>query len=208
MPSTVIIADPPRTKPDSLLAFGRPLQRINVDQYHRMIDARVFSQGEKCELIRGVILEKPVPKPPHAYAVDVLSDLLKALIEAGSLMRSQQPITIGDSEPGPDVIVVTGSRNDYKSRHPKPDQIQLIVEVADTSLRGDQTTKLELYAESMISCYWIVNLTKRCLQVPTQPRGGRKPGYRKTAIYNSGDSVPVVIDGKKLGTIPVDDILP
>jgi Uma2 family endonuclease len=188
--------------------FGRPLQRISVEQYHVMIEAGVFSHGEKCELIRGVILEKPVPKPPHAYAVDGLTDLLKALAGPNRIIRAQQPITTADSEPEPDVALATGTRQDYKERHPNPDEVELVVEVADSSLREDRTTKLELYAEAGIECYWIVNLVARRIEVYTQPRGGKKPTYRKPTLYSPGESVPVVIGGKKLGTIPVSDILP
>jgi Uma2 family endonuclease len=189
-------------------AFGRPLQRFSVEQYHAMIDVGVFSHGEKCELIRGVILEKPVPKPPHAYAVDVLVDLLRELIGPNYIARAQQPITLDDSEPEPDLVVAIGTRQDYKARHPGPDDVELLVEVADSSLGDDRTSKLELYAEAGIGIYWIVNLVGRGLEVHTQPKGGKKPRYRKTVAYGRGDLVPVVIRGKKVGEITISDILP
>ncbi|MFO0803138.1 MAG: Uma2 family endonuclease [Gemmataceae bacterium] len=205
---SMLIDRSPRTREEYLTAFGRPLQRISVEQYHQMIDAGVFSHGERCELIRGVILEKPVPKPPHSYTVDVLSDLLRELVGAGFVVRTQQPVTTGDSEPEPDVVLAIGSRRDYRSRHPVPDDVAILVEVADTSVRDDRTTKLTMYAEAGIGSYWIVDLTTRTVVVFTQPRGGRKPSYRKATAYQAGDQLPLVLNGKRIGFISVDDILP
>lgn len=198
----------PRAREEFLTVFGRPLRRISVEQYHRMIDAGVFSKDEKCELIRGVILEKPVPKPPHSYTVDVLSDLLREHVGTGFVVRTQQPVTTGDSEPEPDVVVAVGSRRDYRFRHPAPKDVAILVEVADTSVRDDRTTKLSMYAEAGISCYWIVDLTTRTVVVFTQPRDGRKPSYRKATAYQAGDQLPLVLNGKRMGFISIDDILP
>jgi len=208
MQQTVRSARPRWTKAGLPSAFGRPLQRITVEQYHRMIDAGVFSSSEKCELVRGVILEKPVPKPPHSFSVDALSELLRDLVGPNHIVRTQQPVTMGDSEPEPDVAVAAGTIRDYKARHPAPDEIKLLVEVADSTLRTDRTAKLELYAESGIICYWIVDLVHHTVEVHTHPRGGKSPGYRKPTTHKPGDSIPVVIDGKKLGVILTDDILP
>ena len=205
---TAIIARPPMLKPGSLRAFGRPLQRISVPQSHPMMDAGVFSNGEKCELIRGAILEKAVPKPPHSFSVEVLSAFLRELVGRKFVVRSQQPVTMGDSEPEPDIAVAAGSMRDFKARHPGPDDLELLVEVVDTTLRTDRTTKLELYAEVGIKCYWIVDLVHRRVEVYMLLRGGKAHGYRKPATYKPGNSVPVMIDGKKLGSIPVADILP
>lgn len=207
MPSSAPVTSP-SFPTGSLMAFGRPVQRISVEQYHRMIDAGVFSRGERCELIRGVLLVKPVPKPPHSYAVEVLAELFRSLVGRGRLVRSQQPMTASDSEPEPDVAVATGTLRDYRTRHPRPDEMELVVEVADTTLREDRTAKYELYAEESIRCYWIVNLVNRCVEVHTQSRIGKKPGYRKTTVYKPGEMVPVFIDGAKIGEIAVDDILP
>jgi len=205
---STLIERSPRTRAEFLTAFGRPLQRISVEQYHQMIDAGVFSNGEKCELIRGVLLEKPVPKPPHSYTVDVLSDLLRELVGAGFVVRTQQPVTMGDSEPEPDVVVAHGTRRDYKSKHPGPSDVAILVEVADASVRDDRTTKLTMYAEAGVSTYWIVDLKARTVVVFTLPRGGRKPGYRKASAFQAGDQLPLVLGGKRIGFISVDDILP
>ena len=203
-----VITHPARSKADSLTAFGRPIHRISVHQFHQMMDAGVFSHGEKCELIRGVILEKAVPKPPHAYVVDVLNDLLRAAVGSGYVVRAQQLVSFADSEPEPDLAIAIGTRQDFRTRHPEPDEIECIIEVADTTLRGDRTTKLELYAEAGIACYWLVNLTSACVELHTHPRPGKKSSYRKKAVFGRGDSVPVILGGKKVASIPADDFLP
>jgi Uma2 family endonuclease len=206
--STAARITKPPASPPVVAGFDRPLRRIAVDEYHRMIDAGAFVGGPKCELIHGYILEKPVPNPPHAYAVDVLADLLRALAGPGRVVRTQQPVTLSDSEPEPDVVVAVGSRQDFRVRHPRPADVELVVEVADSSLREDQTTKLALYAGAKLPVYWIVNLIDRRVEVYAQPRGGKNPAYRTTATYGPGDSVPVVVGGTELGTLPVSELLP
>ena len=119
MSSAARVTRPP-TDPPAVAGFARPLRRITVDEYHRMIDAGAFVGGPRCELIHGFILEKPVPNPPHAYACDGLAALLTALVGPYRVVRTQQPVTLGDSEPEPDVAVTAGTRQDFKARHPRP----------------------------------------------------------------------------------------
>jgi hypothetical protein len=80
--------------------------------------------------------------------------------------------------------------------------------VADSTLHRDQTTKLELYAGAKVAVYWIVNLVDRRVEVYTQPRGGKSPTYKTRTDYGPDDAVPVVIAGKRVGTIAVKDLLP
>ncbi len=82
------------------------------------------------------------------------------------------------------------------------------MEVADSSLHEDQTTKLELYAGAKVAVYWVVNLVDRRVEVYTDPRGGKNPGYKTRTNYGLNDSVPVVIGSKKVGTIAVKELLP
>ena len=106
------------------------------------------------------------------------------------------------------MVLATGSKATYKARNPKPSEVILLVEVADSSLHEDQTTKLVLYAKARIPVYWIVNLVDRHVEVYTEPRGGKNPAYKKHTDYGPDDAVPVVVAGKELGRIPVKELLP
>lgn len=194
--------------PQAITAFGRPLHPITVEQYHRMQDNGAIRKEDRCELIRGFLVEKPKIKPPHASAIRRLTRALLALLGEQAVVQFQLPITLSDSEPEPDAVIATGVDEDYDTRHPGPEDILFLIEVSDSSLNFDRTVKLPLYAEAGVPQYWIINVAEKSIEVYAHPRGGKNPGYRKPAIHNRKDSVPVVVAGKKLGTIPVAKILP
>lgn len=193
---------------EAITAFGRPLHRITVEQYHRMQENGTIRKEDRCELIHGFLLEKPAIKPPHASAIRRLTRLLLDLLRAEAVVQFQLPITLSDSEPEPDAVIATGVDEDYDQRHPGPDDIVFVLEVSDSSLNFDRTVKLPLYAGAGIPQYWIINVAAKSIEVYIHPRGGKNPGYRKPVTYSHGESVPVVVGGKTLGTIPVAKILP
>jgi hypothetical protein len=173
-----------------------------------MLETGVLKSREPYELIHGWIVRKMGTNPPHTYAVNTLMESFAALLGGKATLRVMQPITTTDSEPEPDVVIAAGSKADYKKRHPKPAEVHGLVEVADTTLHEDRTTKLELYAGAKIAEYWIVNLVDRRVEVHTEPRGGKNPTYKQQTNYGPDDEVPVVIGGKQLGRIPVKELLP
>lgn len=182
--------------------------RITVEQYHQMGDLGFFTAKPRCELIRGIIVEKPLMNPPHKTALRRLIALLRPLVPAAYVFDSQGPISLADSEPEPDVSITLGPDERYRDRHAGPDEVLLLVEVADTSLEYDRGEKLQLSAEAGIPVYWVVDLRGRAVTVYTRPRGGRTPGYRTHHTYAPGTAVPVVIGKKAVGTIPVSEMLP
>lgn len=184
------------------------LQRFTVEQYHQMIAAGILTPANRCELIHGWITEKMPTNPPHTHAVRVLNRILARMLSDDWVLSPQQPVTTADSEPEPDIAIATGPESKYADRHPTPRESVLIIEVSDTSLAYDRGTKLELYAADKIAEYWIVNLVDGVVEVYTQPKGGKKPGYKSKAEYRAGESVPVVLGGKQVGTIPVSEIIP
>ena len=187
----------------------REPRRFTVAEYHRMIRDGVVREGERVELIRGLILNKMPINPPHTKAVRRLAVLVGPLVRAaGWVDYSQQPITLPDSEPEPDFYAATGPEAKYDARHAGPGEVGLVVEVADSSLDDDQGTKLALYAEARIPVYWVVNIPGRLVEVYTQPRGGKSPTYRKCDRYAPGDAVPVVVGGQTLGSFPASELLP
>ena len=185
------------------------LHRFTVAEYHRMIRDGVLREGGRIELIRGLILKKMPINPHHSKAVRRLNLLLPPLLQPeGWVVFSQQPTTLPDSEPEPDFFVATGPQVKYDDRHPIPEEVGLLIEVADSSLAYDRGDKLTLYAAAKVPVYWIVNIPDRRLEVYTQPRGGKVPTYRKCDLYAPGQDLPVAVAGKTLGAIPVSELLP
>lgn len=203
-----VTSKPKRAEPPPPGLPPLPVRRFTVEEYHRMLEMGLLKDREPFELIHGWITRKIGTNPPHAFVVSALMELLAPLLGGKATLRVMQPITTSDSEPEPDIVVATGSKADYKKRHPKPTELWILVEVADTTLPEDQTTKLELYAGAKVPEYSIVNLIDRRVEVYTQPRGGKNPTYKKQTNYAPDDEVPVVIVGKKLGRIPVKELLP
>jgi len=145
-----------------------PQQRLWTRQeYERAGELGLFGPDECLELIEGVIVCKVTQNSPHAVGIQLTEDVLRAALP-GHAYRVQMPLALGDmSEPEPDVAVVPGSARDYIAGHPQT--AVLVVEVADTSLAVDRTTKAALYARAGIAEYWILNLPDRLLEVHRDP---------------------------------------
>jgi Uma2 family endonuclease len=172
------------------------LYRFNVDEYERMDldDPRV-------ELINGYVVKKVPKKPTHSWTTKTM----ERLIPPGWTSRQEQPVRIpAFDEPEPDVAIVRGGDDDYEHRHPVPADVGLLVEVSEATLVRDQGEKLPAYARGGIPVYWIVNLVDRQVEVYTDPG---PDGYRSIQVFTQGQHVPVVLDGRPIGQIAVDDII-
>jgi Uma2 family endonuclease len=156
----------------------------------------------RVELLDGEIIDMSPQRSAHATSVGLVEEALRRCIEDGCHLRSQKPLALDDqSEPEPDVAVVPGSLRDYAHRH--PDSALLIVEVADTSLGYDQSSKAIAYARNRIQEYWILNLRDRALEVY---RGPGLQGYREQLLLDAGGQIAPLMAPACL--IPVRDLLP
>src|SRR5438552_11674471 len=183
-----------------------PPYRFTVKQYHRMIETGVLTEDDRVELLEGRIVPKMPHNPPHDAAVDLAQTIIAAMLPTGWRVRVQSAITTADSEPEPDVSVVRGPARRYARSHPRPRDIALIIEVADTSLREYRNDKGRLYARARIPVYWIVNLLHACVEIYTQPKAGKSPAYRLLQSFGKEESIPVLIEGRQVGTIPVTEL--
>ncbi len=105
--------------------------------------------------------------------------------------------------------MVRGSARDYKSRHPGVGDVALAVEVADSSRRFDSGAKRVAYAAAGIPIYWVVNVPEARVDVYSGPSGVvDAPTYSEQHRFGAGQGVPVVLDGRQVGRVAVNDILP
>jgi Uma2 family endonuclease len=186
-----------------------PIWRLSLDQYHAMIRAGILTDDDPVELLEGWLVAKMPKNPTHRAATRLARQALERLIPGGWYVDSQEPITLEDSEPEPDVTVVRGERRHYLDRHPGPQEVALVVEVADASLPRDRTFKKRLYAAAGIPVYWIVNLPDSQIEVYTDSTGpAEQPDYRRGQDYDRSGAIPVVIEGKEVGRVAVRDLLP
>jgi Uma2 family endonuclease len=180
------------------------LYRITVDEYEQLADAGVL-KDRRVELINGWFVRKTTTKPPQVVAVDAAREAIASVLPKGWSLREEIPVRIPDfDEPEPDDSVIRGSRQDYRTRHPGPGDIEFLIEVSDTSLSWARGEKLSAYARAGVPTYWIVNLVDRQLEICSDPTPN---GYQDQVVLGPDDQAGVVIDRAKMGAIAVADLL-
>lgn len=138
--------------------------RLTVAEYRRMGEVGILAPDARVELIDGEIIDMAPPGDLHAGTVDQLAALLSGAIGDRALLRVQSPISIdGYSEPQPDIALLRPRADYYKTSRPRPQDVWLVIEVADTSLGHDRDEKMPLYARGAIAEGWLVNLVGRRL---------------------------------------------
>src|SRR6185437_2822755 len=136
---------------------------------------------------------------------------LSPLLPAGWHVRCQDPLTLADSEPEPDIAVVRGSRRDYAGRHPGPSETGLVIEVADSSAELDRTLKQRVYAAAGIPVYMLVNLAARNVEAffePARATDQQPASYQTREVFDDQAAVEIELAGQRLGEIRVGDLMP
>ena len=144
---------------------------ITADEYERMGETGVFSPDARLELIEGEIYEMSPAGSPHAACVKFLSHLLNRAFGGKLIVSTQDPIRLSDlSEPQPDVALLRWRDDFYRGAHPRPEDVLLVVEVADTTVASDRAVKLPLYARAGVPEAWLVNVPEGQMRFTPTPR--------------------------------------
>ncbi|MFN7922356.1 MAG: Uma2 family endonuclease [Bryobacteraceae bacterium] len=164
----------------------RTFTRSEVD---RMENAGEFA-GLRYELIEGRLVNKMGQSPQHRWSLYEIRLFLASVFEFRRIL-TQSPVEAAEVDahrnlPEPDVAVLIESKPEYFVRHPRGDELLLAVEVADSSLLFDLTTKAALYARARIPEYWVLDLSGRALAVHRQPEAGT---YRSIARLTEAENV-------------------
>ena len=172
-----------------------------------MIDDGTIGEDEQVELIEGQVVAKMAKNPPHRVGTTKTFEALGRLASADWHVTKEEAVIVGPRNKWePDVSVVRAAFKYDATRDPTAADCCLVVEVAERSLVTDRGKKLQGYGRSGIPVYWIVNVKEHHVEVYTDPDPAG--GYKSRVDYRPGDDVPVIIDGKQLGTIAVADLLP
>lgn len=184
----------------------RPV-RWTVEQFHRAVENKVWPEGSRVILIRGEVLELGFMNPLHATGIRIVNAILPKIFPTGYVIQVQLPLMLGqETDPQPDFAVVAGEVRDFLNTHPTT--AKLVIEVADSSLDFDMTTKAELYATAGIPEYWVLDLDGRRLIVYRKPAvlpvGGT--AYRSQQVLSPTESVaPLAMPDT---AVRVSDLLP
>jgi Uma2 family endonuclease len=162
-------------------------RRFTVDEYYRMAEAGILTEDDRVELIEGEIVEMPPIGRRHAACVDGIAELFFRNFVDVARTRNQNPVRLSEyNEPEPDVALLRRRPDFYSSGHPTPEDVLLLVEVADTSLVMDRRVKMPLYARSGIPETWLVDLDAEAIFVHRDPS---PDGYRTVQAVRPGETL-------------------
>ncbi len=157
------------------------------EEYHRMAEVGILKPTDRVELIRGEIVEMSPPGRRHVAFVNNLNQLLVTRLAGRAIVSVQNPVALADdSEPQPDLAVVRRRAVPYKEAEIASDDVLLLIEVAESSLAYDRSTKLRLYAEAGVAEYWVVNGAAEGIEVHRAPEPG---GYRDVSRLTGSATV-------------------
>lgn len=189
-------------------APARTHYRFSVRQYQEMVQTGVLGPDDHVELLEGWIIEKMGRTPPHDGTINLINALLLPLLPKEFVLRVQSSFLLARSVPEPDFAIVRGPGTIYMKRHPEAADAALLIEVADSSRLADRKEKGRLYADAHIPEFWLINLVEEQVEVYTEPRAGKSPGYRQRKDYKKGERVPMVLDGRVIACLAVDELCP
>lgn len=148
--------------------------------------AGVFHEDDRVELIDGDIVEVAPIGPLHAGTVNRLNKVLIQRLDGRGIVGVKDPVRLSfRSEPQPDLVVLEPRDDFYARAHPLPEEVLLLIEVADASLIFDQHVKVPLYAQAGVRETWLVDLPAQRLVVHTEPTPS---GYQQVVELRRGDT--------------------
>ena len=159
---------------------------ISVEEYDRMIEHGILTTEDKVELLNGVIIEKMPKGIKHAAINDLVAESFREKLGNQVIIRNQNPIVLDDfSEPEPDIVLAKPPREIYFERHPKAEDILLIVEISDSTLGRDRFAKGLAYSSAGIRQYLIVNVAENSIEDYREPSAD---GYKSKQTFHKGES--------------------
>jgi len=166
---------------------GLAEHRINVQEYYRMAETGLLRPGARVELLNGRIIDMSPIGSFHGGLVKRLIRIYTELARGRWQASAQDPLRLEDhSEPEPDFMLLKPSPDDYTSRHPRPDDVFLLIEVSDTTLDYDREEKIPAYGRSGIPEVWIIDLNHARIEIYREPHF---TGYASRTVWGPGDEL-------------------
>ena len=169
------------------MAIQHTHYRFTRDEYHKMAQTGILPPDARVELINGEILEMNPVGRRHRACVSRLHHALAAILPESVIVRVRGSVVLGGrNEPEPDLTLLRYRADFYADADETPEDILLIIEVADTSEGYDRRTKAPLYARYGIPELWIADVNRDRLTVYRDPT---PDGYASTQVLSPGESV-------------------
>ncbi|MEA5550257.1 Uma2 family endonuclease [Anabaena cylindrica UHCC 0172] len=178
-------------------------RRFTVAQYNQMNQAGILTEDDRVELLNGEIIEMSPIGRRHATCVNRLNFLFSQLLTKKVIVSVQNPIILNNlSEPQPDIALLKPRADFYEAGHPQPEDILLLVEVADSSIEYDREIKIPLYASSGICEVWLIDIYEQLITVYRYPNAN---GYSEIKTFRHGDILDIQAFPEL--TLRVNDVL-
>lgn len=177
--------------------------KLTADQYQRMGETGILHEDDHVELLEGELFEMSPIGKWHNSSVNRFNWWLSDGLDRRAIVQVQGSFRLSpNAEPEPDILVLRFRPDFYENAMPGPEDVLLLIEVADTSLAYDRDVKLPLYARAGIPDFWLLNHDAMRLEVYREPRDGM---YHSVTFVERGGSVtPLAFPDL---TILVSDIL-
>ena len=191
-------------------------KRLSLADYDEMIRDGRFSRDDRFELLDGILVKKMTKGPRHVAITHRIDRALLRSLPVAWHSRMEAPVGLptgpeqnAPSRPEPDVIVLKGVVGTFDERHPLPDDLALVVEIASDGRRVSEDRKgLARYAFNKIPCVWIVNLAANAIEVYTNPTGpGENAVYQGMAFKHPGETITVPLGGGEDVILDVGELL-
>jgi Uma2 family endonuclease len=169
------------------VVFTPERTRFSVDRFEKMIDSGVLTEFDRVELIDGDIIGVPWIGPKHSAITARLTKLFVLSAGDSATVSPGGAVTLGEySMPQPDLMVLAPRTDFYWERRPTASDVLLLIEVSDSSLSYDQSTKRALYARHGVAEYWVVDVQGERVYVCNEPAGN---GYAQVLECTAADTV-------------------
>jgi Uma2 family endonuclease len=168
-------------------------RQFTIHDYHQMVVAGILGEDERVELIEGEIIKMSPIGVRHASCVKRLLKLFSQLLGDRVTVAVQDPVELSNlSEPQPDLALLKPRDDFYAAGHPQPQDILLLVEVADTTIESDfaertlreRTIKIPLYTSSGISEVWLIDVNEQVVEVFREPTAN---SYQTIQKFQQGE---------------------
>ncbi len=171
-------------------SFTSNIHRFTVQQYHLMHEAGVFAEGDRYELINGEIREMSPIGIKHAVCVARLTKNFERKLGDQTIIWTQNPIRLSsNSEPQPDLAILKWRDDFYAGALPTPEDILLVIEVADSTIAYDRDVKMPLYAANGIPEMWLFDVNQQIIEGYSQPSAS---SYKRSQRYEQGDTLSLL----------------
>jgi Uma2 family endonuclease len=193
----------------SALPPADTLRRWTRKEYDRLVELGVFENGERLELIDGLLVLREPQGARHATGIRRVLAALRRALGPDWQIDSQLPLALDPtSEPEPDVSVVPGDASTYREAHPS--RPLLVVEVAESSYRIDHEFKASLYARAAVPECWIIDIARGVVEVHRHPAESDVApyGWRYTSVETLRPPSTITPRFAPTATILVADLLP